>query len=298
LTLWKHEYFDRLFGDYAPGDYPIYYYLPDSFKYITPWVIFLPIALFTPFYKVWENKRPLMTYLWIWFVADIIFLTIDAGKRQHYILPLIPPMSIVIGIVLDDMIFSRKAYDLKFVKNILIAHAVILIALALVSPIVIAFIAPAFVVKVISLSVTILIFLILTLLLFAKRKPELATTSIFAGITIFILLCSYNFSVITDIDTYSCDFAKKIAATVPDSDNLVAFGHVSSRFVQYYGQVVPEIYKLPKLREYYDKGCWIVCLPGNENALKDENFNIIFSSEIKDNNKSDSAGVLFHKPSM
>jgi len=26
LTLWKHEFFDRFFGDYAKGNYPLYYY--------------------------------------------------------------------------------------------------------------------------------------------------------------------------------------------------------------------------------------------------------------------------------
>ncbi|HPS55208.1 MAG TPA: glycosyltransferase family 39 protein, partial [Sedimentisphaerales bacterium] len=132
LTLWKHEYFDRLFGDYVPGDYPFYYYMIDMFKYITPWVVFLPIALFTPFYKVWAEKRPAMTYLWIWFVADIIFLTLDGGKRQHYILPIIPSMAILIGIVLEDMIFFRKAYPSEFAKKILLVHAIGIIAAAIV----------------------------------------------------------------------------------------------------------------------------------------------------------------------
>jgi 4-amino-4-deoxy-L-arabinose transferase-like glycosyltransferase len=296
LTLWKHEFFDRLFGNYAQGNYAFYYYLPDMFKYITPWVVFLPIALFTPFYKVWRGKRPLMTYLWIWFVADTIFLTVDAGKRQHYILPLIPPMAILIGIVLNDMIFSRKAYLPEFAKNILIAHVIVLTAAALISPVVIAFIAPELVTKVLMLSLTTVIFLIAVTILFAKQKPEWAAISVFSGVAVFILMCFYNFSVIADIDANSRNFAKKIACLVPASDKLIAYKDVSSRFVQYYGQVVPQISNLSKLREYYNKGCWIVCFSDDTIELKNENLNIVYSCERKGKSKSDTAGVLFHNP--
>lgn len=295
LTLWKHEYFDRLFGNYARGNYPIYYYIPDAFKYITPWVVFLPVALFTPFFKVWREKRPVMIYLWIWFVTDIIFLTIDAGKRQHYILPLIPPMAILIGIVLNDMIFSRKAYSYKFAQNILLAHVIVLIAVALVSPVVIIFIAPELIVRVLMLSLTTVIVLMAVTILLARQKLQWAAISIFCGITVFILLCFYNFSATADIDADSRDFAKKIASLVPPSDKLVAYEHVTSRFVQYYGQIVPEITDFSKLREHYNQGDWIVCLSGNVTGLKDENYNIIYACERKDKSKSDSTGVLFHK---
>jgi 4-amino-4-deoxy-L-arabinose transferase-like glycosyltransferase len=295
LTLWKHEYFDRLFGTYARGDHPIYFYIPDVFKYITPWVVFLPVALFTPFYRVWREKRPVMTYLWVWFVANIIFLTIDAGKRQHYILPLIPPMTILIGIVLNDMIFSRQAYSHKFAKNIFLAHVIFLSVAALVSLVVIPFIIPGLLVKVLMLSLTTIITLIVVTILFMKHKPKWAAISIFSGTTIFILLCFYNFSVTDDTDADSRDFARKIESFVPASDKLVAYGKVPSKFVHYYGQIVPEISDISGLKEDYNQGCWIVCLSDNAANLKDENLNIVYSCERKDKSKSDSAGVLFHK---
>jgi 4-amino-4-deoxy-L-arabinose transferase-like glycosyltransferase len=294
LTLWKHEYFDRLFGNYARGDYPVYYYLPDMFKYITPWAVFVPIALFTPFYRAWREKRHMMTYLWIWFVADIVFLTIDAGKRQHYVVPLIPSMAILIGIVLDDMIFTRKAYSSEFARNILMAHVILLTAAALLSPIVIAFIAPQLLAGVLSLSLTTIIWLIVIIVLFTRQKPGWATISVFSGIAVFILLCFYNFSVAADVDADPRDFARRIAALVPDSDKLIAYRRVTAAFVQYYGQVVPEISDLAELKEHYDQGCWIVCLSDNTVGLRNENLNIVYSCERKDKRRSDSAGVLFH----
>jgi len=257
-------------------------------------VIFLPVALFTPFYKVWRKKRPVMTYLWIWFIADIVFLTVNAGKRQHYVLPVIPPVAALIGIILNDMFFSRKAYSFEFVKNILLAHVIVLAAAALVSPIVIAFIAPKLFAAVLVLSLTVVIFLIVTVILLIRGKPGRAAVSVFTGITVFILLSFYNFSAIADNDANSRDFARKIAGLVPASDKLVAYGRLTSKFVQYYGQVVPEIYDLPELKEYYNRGCWVLCLSNNTAGLKDENLSIIYSCERKDNNKSDTAGVLFH----
>lgn len=152
MTLWKKEFIDRFLGDYVPGNYPFYYYLPIMFKYVAPWFVFLPIALAAPFYSVWGKKQPIMKYLWLWFVSSIIFLTIDGGKRQHYILPAIPPMAILTGILLEDMIFIRKAYDIKFAKTILKIHLIAPTVLSLTGVIVIAFIKPLFLQKVIILS--------------------------------------------------------------------------------------------------------------------------------------------------
>lgn len=82
LMLWKREYVDRLYGKYAPGNYPIYYYFGMMFKFITPWVIFLPIALMAPFNKKFNGRREVMKFLWILFVAGFVFLTIDVGKHS------------------------------------------------------------------------------------------------------------------------------------------------------------------------------------------------------------------------
>ncbi|MHC4790891.1 MAG: ArnT family glycosyltransferase, partial [Planctomycetota bacterium] len=51
LVVWKQNFVDRLFGKYEAGDYPFYYYLLIMFKYIAPWIAFLPMALAAPFYR-------------------------------------------------------------------------------------------------------------------------------------------------------------------------------------------------------------------------------------------------------
>ena len=122
VMIWKREFFDRLFGEYAAGNYPWYYYLGMVFKYTSPWCIFLPIALVAPFYKVWGEKRPVMQFLWLWFASDFVFLMLSGGKRQHYLLPLIPAMSILTAILIDEMAFVRQVFTLKYAANILRGH--------------------------------------------------------------------------------------------------------------------------------------------------------------------------------
>ncbi len=296
LTLWKHEYFDRLFGSYRPGHFPIYYYVGQMFKYFTPWIAFWPIALFTPFYKVWEEKRPVMMYMWIWFVADFLFVSIDGGKRQHYIVPLIAPMAILTGVILEDMIFSRKAYPLQFAKNTLWGHGIVLVCGAAAGPIVVAFVAPQFFWGAMVLSGATIVFAAVSAVVFAKGRREWAVSAVFSGIAIFAMLSSYNFSEASDGNASARDFARKIASIVPATDELIGYRSVSGRFVQYYGRVVPRVSEPAKLMEYYEEGYWIVCLSEFLESMDKDGLCVAYSCEPEDDDKPDSGGVLFHKP--
>ncbi|MGA2094305.1 MAG: hypothetical protein ABSH16_13025, partial [Sedimentisphaerales bacterium] len=132
VVIWKKEFFDRLFGEYAAGHYPWHYYLGMVFKYVSPWCILFPIALVVPFYKAWGQKRPIMQYLWLWFVGDYVFLMLSGGKRQHYLLPLIPAMSIMTAILIDEMAFVRQAFTPKFAANMLRGHVLFFIGFAII----------------------------------------------------------------------------------------------------------------------------------------------------------------------
>lgn len=299
LILWKQEFIDRFFGEYVPGHYPIYYYFIIMFKYVAPWVIFLPIALGAPLNKFWAEKRPAMMFFWIWFVAGIIFLTIDGGKRQHYILPFMPAMAILIGLLLDDMIFVRRVCTPKFAAGILWAHIGMFIAIAIAGPIVIAFKARSFLMPVLFLSAVMLAATILTTLFLRRHLLHGAVITIFAGILIYVMTCFYAFSDALDMDSHSRDFAQTIARLVPSSDTLVSYGMASSRFVQYYGKSVPAVNELSKLQACYDKGNWIVCLSDQVSNLKEMPFRVAYSGESSEltngKHKSDAAGMLFHK---
>jgi 4-amino-4-deoxy-L-arabinose transferase-like glycosyltransferase len=122
LEIWNREYVARAEGEYVPGGKPFYYYFEIMFIYIIPYCAFIPLALTAPFFKIWEEKRDALWYHWLWFVAGILVMTACGGKRQHYILPMMPAMAVMAGIILDDLIFTRKSYDKRFTLTFMFGH--------------------------------------------------------------------------------------------------------------------------------------------------------------------------------
>lgn len=313
IIIWKHEFFDRFFGEYARGNYVVYYYLGIMFKYITPWVAFLPMALVAPFYKAWEEKRPVTKFLWLWFVAGLIFLTIDVGKRQHYILPLMPAMAILIGILLEDLAFGRKVYTKRLARNILKGHIIVMVAGAIGLFVYVAIVKPQLLISIITLGIIMIAATFIVTILFAKGKPAAACCVIFSGITIWFMVSFAYFSISLDENRFSRDFAKDIAGIVPPSDKLIAYQDISSKFVQYFGKVVPVIQDKSLLYERYEQGDWVVCTSAFLNELKQDNrlievyyrerttikiddiFRMVYYSQGARTGKQDSGGSLFHK---
>jgi 4-amino-4-deoxy-L-arabinose transferase-like glycosyltransferase len=124
IEIWRNEFIGRAAGDYASGDKPSYYYLGVIFVYFLPFSAFIPLALAAPFYRIWEEKRETIIYLWLWFVVGIVMMSLCGGKRQHYILPLMPAAAILGGIILDDMIFVNKAYSRRFAAIFWLGHLI------------------------------------------------------------------------------------------------------------------------------------------------------------------------------
>ena len=126
--IWKNEFLGRAAGEYASGSKPFYYYFGTMFIYFLPFSAFIPFAITAPFYQIWEKKRETMFYMWFWFVAGVLVMSVCGGKRQHYILPLMPAMAVLTGIILDDMIFVQKSYSKRFAVFFLTAHLFVIFA--------------------------------------------------------------------------------------------------------------------------------------------------------------------------
>lgn len=127
VEIWKNEFFGRAAGEYAAGLKPSYYYFRVMFSCFAPFSIFIPFALGMPFYRVWERKRETAAYMWLWFVVGIVVMSLCGGKRQHYILPAMPAIAILAGMILDDMLFINKAYTRKFAKRFILINIVAIV---------------------------------------------------------------------------------------------------------------------------------------------------------------------------
>jgi 4-amino-4-deoxy-L-arabinose transferase-like glycosyltransferase len=127
IEVWKNEFLGRAAGEYAAGSKPFYYYFGVMFLFFLPYSAFIPFAAAAPFYKIWEQKRDAIVYHWLWFFAGIIVMSVCGGKRPHYILPMMPAMAVLTGIILEDMLFVRKVYGRKFSAIFSLAYMIVLL---------------------------------------------------------------------------------------------------------------------------------------------------------------------------
>jgi 4-amino-4-deoxy-L-arabinose transferase-like glycosyltransferase len=297
LIIWKNEFVDRFFGTYAKGRYPLYFYFLIMFRYITPWVVFLPMALAAPFYKVWNKKRPVMQFLWLWFVVDFIFLTINGGKRQHYILPSMPAMAILIGILLEDMVFSQKAYERKFAVKILQGYLTVAVVGIIIATICIAKLSPVNLHKMLILASVTIVTAAVVAALFAKGENGWGCTAIFAGVLVWTMISYASFAAFMDGFKYSRDFSKKVAQIVPPTENVIAYKRISSNFVHYFGKTVPVVSDINELYNHYQSGDWIVATSGYIKELtRDNRFRVVYHNNKAD--QIDKYRALFHKSAL
>lgn len=307
MTIWKHEFVDRFFGDYASGDKSFFYYFPRMFSFIAPWSAFLVMALVAPFYKIWSDRRRFIWFLWVWFVADLIFLTINGGKRQHYILPIMPAASIMIGIILEDMSFTRIAYTARDAAIVLKGHIAVIVIAAVTIPFVVLYISgngpihaektnQYIMVCIVLLSCLVILCAFIVSLLFWKNKNAAALVAAFAGITVIIMAGLVTFINPLDYNNYSRVFSKRLAEIVPASENLEAFEYVSNRSVQYFGRCIPEIKDIDALYGHYQNGMWVMATTGHlEKLQKDSRFRMVYYRKKAERRcTEDGPGGLFH----
>lgn len=308
VVIWKREFFDRLFGEYASGRYMWYYYFVMVFKYTAPWCIFLPIALAAPFYKIWGDKRPVMRFLWLWFAADFVFLTLSGGKRQHYLLPLIPAMSILTAILIDEMAFVRQVFTPKYAANVLRGHVLFFAGVLIAVPVYFAkaeipeLSSAAAWLYVISFSVILIVITAVVVILFVKRHSGVACAVLFCGLTVLIV---HHYIGLTNLfGTYQFvrqtrQFALKAAEIVPVTDKLVSYKPVPGTFIHYFGKTVEEVQDETKLNELYRQNCWVVSFGERIDELENTGrYKLVYMDPgAKQKRKRSIAGGLFREQS-
>lgn len=258
LEFWKREYIARGTGDYASGDKPFYYYFKTMFPLFVPWVAFIPIALPAPFFKVWQKKRPAMWFLWFWFVFSILAMTFAGGKRQHYILPSMPAIAILAAITLEDMLFNRKAYPYQFCRNILIGHMAPIIIAITAAPVV------AYIYKDVPLNWTLLLAMTAgtgtAVIIYSaiNKKPAKLTIALFATITLILMIVQPAFVNPKDDSASTIPFAKQVQKIVGPEQQIVAYKYITPRFIHHFERSVPKIQELPKIKQLYNTGTWIL----------------------------------------
>ncbi len=119
LELWRTEFLDRYQGGLK--EKPFWYYLPLLFAVVVPFALSLPEALAGPFLARYRRDRTGMLFVWTWALVQVAFLSTSAFKRPHYLLPMVPALSLLLAPVIDRLFFHAVNFDRRLVRVSLLA---------------------------------------------------------------------------------------------------------------------------------------------------------------------------------
>ena len=74
-----------------------------------PWLGFLPGAFAVGLMRRFAERRRGLVFLLLWCVGLLVLFSAAAAKREHYILPMIPALCLLMGFVAED-VFRRHAW--------------------------------------------------------------------------------------------------------------------------------------------------------------------------------------------
>jgi len=83
---------------------PIYYYFYTFPAAFLPWIFFLPGAIAQGLSKSMTGKRKGFLFFLVWFAVIFTFFSLSKSKRDLYLLPVFPAVSLVVGKFWDDFI--------------------------------------------------------------------------------------------------------------------------------------------------------------------------------------------------
>lgn len=113
-VVWTNN-FGRFLGSHSEHVEPFYYYLlkfPEQFQ---PWTIFLLVAFCFYFSKIQQTvKNSQLLFILCWLIVPFLLLTVAAGKRQVYLLPLFGAMALLTAIFLAPIIEGKVIFPAKY----------------------------------------------------------------------------------------------------------------------------------------------------------------------------------------
>ncbi len=120
-----HQVLSRATGEGGWIVDPPQRYLVAILTLTLPWFGFLPGALAAAWVEKFREKRRELTYLFIWIAAFVCILMLSAGKRGHYVLPVIPALCLLMGFIAEDLIFNNKWIKKGLSRFVLTCYAII-----------------------------------------------------------------------------------------------------------------------------------------------------------------------------
>lgn len=118
LELWRIEYLDRFSGELSSKVPPFWYYLPLLFALTFPFLASLPEGLASIFLPRYANHRRALGYVFTWAAVTLVFLSMSAFKRPHYLASMIPALCLLLAPVIDRLFFGTLHASARVVRTV------------------------------------------------------------------------------------------------------------------------------------------------------------------------------------
>jgi 4-amino-4-deoxy-L-arabinose transferase-like glycosyltransferase len=93
--VWMRETVGRAVGEL--GTKPIWYYLPYILWLTLPWTPLALSAIPASWKRAWKQADARERFLWIWFLTQLVIVSISANKHKHYLMASLPMFSLLVG---------------------------------------------------------------------------------------------------------------------------------------------------------------------------------------------------------
>lgn len=103
-----HQVTDRAAGTGGWNSSNPVTYLNAVLVFTLPWIAFLPGAFAVALMKRFGDDRRQLTFLLLWVLGIVLLFSASAGKREHYILPTLPALCLLLGYIADDVFFRHR----------------------------------------------------------------------------------------------------------------------------------------------------------------------------------------------
>ncbi|AQT67043.1 Undecaprenyl phosphate-alpha-4-amino-4-deoxy-L-arabinose arabinosyl transferase [Anaerohalosphaera lusitana] len=270
FAVWKSSMIEQFF---SPGLHPAWFSVLMVFEYAAPFIAFVPLAVIAPFYKVWAETRTPMKFLWCWFVSLTVLFTILPARDLSDILPAIPPLAILAGIIFEDLVYTRKAHTRRFIGKFFQYHVIIILFGSIIAAALVARYKPDILFEACAVAVAAMVLTALLTLLFMKGKRFAACITLFAGLAVITILTVSLILIPITPDTQS-GLAARASRRIPASADVYAYGSVEPAFLHYFGRSADVCRSVDEVQQAYEDGAFIIAFAqaGNELA-KSEEFN-------------------------
>lgn len=249
---------------------PVWYYVQILLGDFLPWTLFFILAFFNKQLR-WKNIKDKKTenytfIVFLWGLIVLIVFSLSSTKLPHYISPAYPPMAVLTGIYLSNIISSRKKIS---VRN-KISQSLVILTFLMASILLFVHIKYLIVEKLTSpftllCGLVPLLFSVWLIYLFVKNKFEFFIKS--AGIG---LLISYISIIMLLLPVYEKtvplkDISLKLKGMLENTDRVALYKTINPAIMYYLHKKVTDINTVEELEKFLKQENRVYVITKGEN---------------------------------